>query len=588
MRSEFHTTPLIIIVIAFITNSLSITNKEMFNRNYYTPCHIFLVNRNILWNGSCFLIRSKSTIAKLHSQISHIDNPVYSPPDPFKYYPNEYNSGFNSNKAPYHGRFNKYDHGHRIPYYQRRQSRPYNTINNYQRQNNSAYGQFGNRLQKIQWNDYDLVEIKKDFYNLSKEADTRSAEDIETLLADNSILMDGQPPLPKPVNSFDEAVFNPVIQQLLKSSGFQEPTPIQKVGWTSCLTGRDVIGISQTGSGKTLTFLLPGLLHILAQPPLSPGEGPIMLVLTPTRELCIQISEESAKFVKTLNLRGATIYGGVSRYPQLQQLQRGAEIIVATPGRLVDFLETNNTNLRRVSYLVLDEADRMLDMGFENQIRNILSQVRPDKQIVMFTATWPKDIKMLASEFCANNTIYIQVGDRELSVNPRITQHVKVINSSESKSAVLDYLEKHRDKKILIFCDFKRLCDQMCQELRFRNFKALSLHGDKSQTERERVLNMFKNGNCDVLIATDVAARGLDVKDINVIINMDMPKRTSDYIHRIGRTARGEKTGESMLFFVYDYLDPLKCKLASEVVEILERGNQEIPQELLDIAKCKK
>nr|PVC49972.1 DEAD-box RNA helicase [Theileria orientalis] len=439
-------------------------------------------------------------------------------------------------------------------------------------------------VSSVDWNKEELVEIKKDFYDLSYEADSRPGEEIERILSSHNITIEGEHPLPKPVNTFDEAVFNEPIQKIIKDSKFVEPTPIQKVGWTSCLTGRDVVGVSQTGSGKTLTFLLPGMLHLMAQPPVGKG-GPIMLILAPTRELCLQISDEATPYSKMLDLRLVSVYGGASKYVQMKQFENGAEIMVATPGRLLEFLSTGSLKLNRVSYFVMDEADRMLDMGFEPQIRKIIGQIRPDRQTLMFSATWPKEIRRLASEFCKPDFIYIQVGDLELTANENITQKVQVMNSFEIKDSLFNFLDSlPPSKKVLIFSDLKSFSDQLASNLRYRKFRAASLHGDKSQAQRERILRMFRTGECNILVATDVAARGLDIKDIDYVVNLDAPKTLLDYIHRIGRTARGGSKGNSLLFFARDTLNPSKVKFAQDLSNLLSKVNQEVPPELTSIA----
>jgi ATP-dependent RNA helicase DDX5/DBP2 len=212
----------------------------------------------------------------------------------------------------------------------------------------------------------------------------------------------------------------------VKAQGFSAPTAIQSQGWPMALSGRDVVGIAETGSGKTLTYCLPAIVHINAQPLLAPGDGPIVLVLAPTRELAVQIQQEVAKFGKSSRIRNTCVYGGVPKGPQVRDLARGVEVLIATPGRLIDMLESGKTNLRRVTYLVLDEADRMLDMGFEPQIRKILSQIRPDRQTCMWSATWPKEVRQLASDF-QNDFIQVNIGSLELSANHNIQQIVEIM-----------------------------------------------------------------------------------------------------------------------------------------------------------------
>ncbi|GIX61964.1 ethylene-responsive RNA helicase, putative [Babesia caballi] len=392
------------------------------------------------------------------------------------------------------------------------------------------------KLPSIDWSGKQLVEIKKDFYDLSPDANNRPGEEIEAILASHGIIIDGETPLPKPVNTFDEAVFNEPIQRIIKQMGFVEPTPIQKVGWTSCLTGRDVVGVSQTGSGKTLAFLLPGLLHLLAQPPVTAGMGPVILVLAPTRELCQQTYSEAMRFMRVMNLRGALLYGGVPKSQQQQQLVGGVDIMVATPGRLIDCLSTGMVRLDRVSYFVLDEADRMLDMGFEPQIRMISSQVRPDRQTLLFSATWPSSIRRLASEFCKNNCIYIQVGDKELTANPNINQQVRVLRSSETFPYLCDFLAGDAyNKKVLIFVESRIGADNLVRDLSRRGLNALSIHGNKSQNQRDHTIRQFRTGAVNIMVATDVASRGLDIKDIDYVVNMDAPTSIESYIHRQDR-----------------------------------------------------
>ncbi|ORM40778.1 ATP-dependent RNA helicase DBP2-A [Babesia sp. Xinjiang] len=389
------------------------------------------------------------------------------------------------------------------------------------------------KLPNVDWNGKQLVEIKKDFYDLSPEANNRPGDEIEAILARHRIIIDGETPLPKPVNTFDEAVFNDAIQRIIKQMGFVEPTPIQKVGWTSCLTGRDVVGVSQTGSGKTLAFLLPGLLHLLAQPPVSPGMGPVILVLAPTRELCQQTYAEALRFMRVMNLRGAILYGGVSKAQQQQQLVGGVDIMVATPGRLLDCLSNGILKLDRVSYFVLDEADRMLDLGFEPQIRMISSQVRPDRQTLLFSATWPSSIRRLASEFCKSNCIYIQVGDRELTANANINQQVKILRSDETFPHLCTFLTGEAyNKKVLIFVESRVGADTLVRDLSRRGLNALSLHGNKTQIQRDHTIRQFRSGAVNIMVATDVASRGLDIKDIDYVVNVDVPRTIEDYIHR--------------------------------------------------------
>ncbi|KAI8543750.1 hypothetical protein RHMOL_Rhmol08G0242700 [Rhododendron molle] len=298
-------------------------------------------------------------------------------------------------------------------------------------------------------------------------------------------------------------------QETILRLGFVEPTPIQSQGWPMALKGRDLIGIAETGSGKTLAYLLPALVHVSAQPPLAQGEGPIVLVLAPTRELAVQIQEESFKFTSRTNMRSTCIYGGAPKGPQIRDLQRGVEIVIATPGRLIDMLEAQYTNLRRVTYLVLDEADRMLDMGFEPQIRKIVAQIRPDRQTLYWSATWPREVETLARQFL-RNPYKVIIGSSELKANQSINQVVEVVTEVEKYNRLIRLLSESMDgSRILVFMETKKGCDQVTRQLRMDGWPALSIHGDKNQAERDWVLAEFKNGRSPIMTATDVAARGL-------------------------------------------------------------------------------
>lgn len=315
--------------------------------------------------------------------------------------------------------------------------------------------------------------------------------------------------VPKPVTTFEEASFPEYVLAEVTRAGFKEPSPIQAQGWPMALMGRDLVGLAETGSGKTLAYLLPAVVHINAQPHLAHGDGPIVLCLAPTRELAVQIQNECHKFGSSSRIKSTCVYGGAPKGPQANDLRRGVEIVIATPGRLIDMLESRTTNLRRVTYLVLDEADRMLDMGFEPQIRKILGQIRPDRQTLLWSATWPKEIQALAREFL-HNPYQVVVGSADLKANHRIVQSWDFPSEHEKYPKLLSILEKEMDgRRILIFCETKRGCDSVTRQLRMDSWPALCIHGDKSQKERDWVLAEFKSGKHPIMIATDVAARGL-------------------------------------------------------------------------------
>ncbi|KAG0452090.1 hypothetical protein HPP92_026140 [Vanilla planifolia] len=386
--------------------------------------------------------------------------------------------------------------------------------------------------------------------------------------------------VPKPVRFFREANFPDYCIQVIEKCGFVEPTPIQSQGWPMALKGRDLIGIAETGSGKTLAYLLPALVHVNAQPRLAHGEGPIVLILAPTRELAVQIQEEAAKFSAYSNVRSTCIYGGAPKGPQIRDLKKGVEIVIATPGRLIDMLEACHTNLRRVTYLVLDEADRMLDMGFEPQIRKIVSQIRPDRQTLYWSATWPREVEALARQFL-HNPYKVIIGSPDLKANQAIDQVIEVIPDHEKYPRLVKLLRQLMDgSRILIFLETKKGCDQVTRQLRMDGWPALSIHGDKAQSERDWVLAEFKSGKSPIMMATDVAARGLDVKDIKCVINYDFPSSLEDYVHRIGRTGRAGAKGTAFTFFTQ-----ANGRYAKGLVKILQEAGQTVPPPLASIAR---
>ncbi|KAI7596457.1 ATP-dependent RNA helicase, partial [Hortaea werneckii] len=401
----------------------------------------------------------------------------------------------------------------------------------------------GAGLKNQTWDISALPKFEKTFYKEDPAVSSRSEAEVDQFRRDNQMTISGRD-VPRPVQTFDEAGFPAYVMNEVKAQGFAKPTAIQSQGWPMSLSGRDVVGIAETGSGKTLTYTLPAIVHINAQPLLAPGDGPIVLILAPTRELAVQIQEEVNKFGKSSRIRNTCVYGGVPKGGQIRDLARGVEVCIATPGRLIDMLEAGKTNLRRVTYLVLDEADRMLDMGFEPQIRKIVGQIRPDRQTCMWSATWPKEIRQLASDF-QQNFIQVTIGSAELSANHRITQVVEVCSDFEKRDRMLKHMEhimEDKNNKVLIFTGTKRVADDITRFLRQDGWPALSIHGDKQQNERDWVLNEFKTGKSPIMVATDVASRGIDVKDITHVFNYDYPNNSEDYVHRIGRTARAGRT----------------------------------------------
>jgi len=442
------------------------------------------------------------------------------------------------------------------------------------------HSSLGNQLGNIDFSKTELVPFEKDFYIEHPDVTKRPSQEANNWRASKQIVVVGEG-VPKPCLTFEEASMPEYILSEVLKQGFDNPTPIQSQGWPMALKGKNMVGISATGSGKTLAFLLPAMIHINAQQYLKPGDGPIVLILAPTRELAVQIKEECDKFGSSSNIKNTVVYGGVPKHKQIRELRTGVEIVIATPGRLIDHLEQGYTNLKRVTYLVMDEADRMLDMGFEPQLRKICSQIRPDRQVLMWSATWPREVQNLARDYL-REYYQVTVGSLDLAGNKDVTQQVEVCTDQDKYRNLLRYLRENLTDKdrVLVFVETKKGCDMLTRSLRMDNFQARAMHGDKSQEERDWVLREFKSRQSTLLCATDVAARGLDVDDIRMVVNFDFPNDMESYVHRIGRTGRAGKKGTAVSFFV-----PQKNgRMARDLIEILNRTNQDIPSELQGMA----
>jgi ATP-dependent RNA helicase DDX5/DBP2 len=437
-----------------------------------------------------------------------------------------------------------------------------------------AMGGMGDKLRTIQWDLAALPKFEKNFYIEHPAVTGRDEQSAEEWRKAQGITVIGRG-VPKPVYTFEEASMPEYVLREVLKQGFTKPSPIQSQGWPMALLGRDMIGISATGSGKTLAFLLPAMIHINAQPYLQRGDGPIVLVVAPTRELALQIKQECDKFGASSEIKNTVVYGGVPKHSQTRDLRDGVEIVIATPGRLIDHLEMGSTNLRRVTYLVLDEADRMLDMGFEPQIRKIVSQIRPDRQTLMWSATWPKEVQKMAADFL-HDAYEVHVGSMDLRANEMITQIVEMVTDYEKYPRLQHHLRSiQRGEKVIVFVETKKGCDQLTRSLRGEGFPCRCIHGDKTQQERDETLAEFKANKLPILVATDVAARGLDVKDITMVVNFDMPNNMEDYVHRIGRTGRAGARGTAVSFFTEK-----ASRMAKELVEILYEAKQEVPPAL--------
>ncbi|GAB4438292.1 MAG: DEAD/DEAH box helicase [Rhodocyclaceae bacterium] len=347
--------------------------------------------------------------------------------------------------------------------------------------------------------------------------------------------------------TFDELGLMPELLKAVADAGYTEPTPIQQQAIPPVLAGRDVMGGAQTGTGKTAGFTLPLLQRIArhANTSSSPARHPVrVLIVCPTRELAIQNHENVKMYAKYLPLRSAVVFGGMDIKPQIEELRRGVEIVVATPGRLLDHLQGRSIMLNQVEALVLDEADRMLDTGFIPDVRRILAVLPAQRQSLLFSATFSEEIKKLADTML-RDPLLIEVARRNAAAET-VTHRVYPV-AAALKRRLLAHLLRSRDlRQALVFVGTKFGCSRLAHYLVREGISAGAIHGDKSQQQRLEVLEAFKNGTLRVLVATDVAARGLDIEDLPNVINFDLPHVPEDYIHRIGRTGRAGKPGEAI------------------------------------------
>ncbi|KAF0901249.1 hypothetical protein E2562_038827 [Oryza meyeriana var. granulata] len=426
----------------------------------------------------------------------------------------------------------------------------------------------------------DYQPFRKNFYIEVKDIAKMTSEEVAAYRKNLELKVHGKD-VPKPIKTWVQSGLTSKLLDTIKKLGFEKPMPIQAQALPTIMSGRDCIGIAKTGSGKTLAFVLPMLRHVKDQPPVVPGDGPIGLIMAPTRELVVQIHSDIKKFSKPLGINCVAIYGGSGVAQQISELKRGAEIVVCTPGRMIDILCTSSgkiTNLRRVTFLVMDEADRMFDMGFEPQITRIVQNTRPDRQTVLFSATFPRQVEILARKVLTK-PVEIQVGGRSV-VNKDITQLVEVRPENERFLRLLELLGEWFDKgKILVFVHSQNKCDSLLKDLFQRGYPCLSLHGGKDQTDRESTLADFKSNVCNLLIATSVAARGLDVKELELVVNCDVPNHYEDYVHRVGRTGRAGRKGLAVTFISED-----EERYAPDLVKALELSEQAVPQDLKGLA----
>jgi superfamily II DNA/RNA helicase len=399
-------------------------------------------------------------------------------------------------------------------------------------------------------------------------------------------------------NSFSDAPFAKPIQQALRDAGFTEPSPIQARAWPVALSGKDLIAVAKTGSGKTLGFLLP-VFHRISTKDL-PGTqasgssssslpAPLCLVLSPTRELAIQIHGECVKFASCINIRAECVYGGTNVQAQLKQLKAAdPQVLIATPGRLCDLLERKELSLSSCPFVILDESDRMLDMGFEKQLTTVMNVLPTERQTLFFTATWPKAVRRVADKFLRKGeTTEVFIGgaeDGELAANKAVTQTFFEAQDDQKDKKLYDLLcAMEETASVVIFANTKRRVDFVAKTFWDEGFSTCAVHGDKPQHERDAALKKFVNKECSIMVATDVAARGLDIKGVTHVINFDMARDVESYVHRIGRTGRAGEVGEAITFWNPDY--DKDCSPA--LVVIAKNAGQQVPPFLQKYEKVK-
>jgi len=422
--------------------------------------------------------------------------------------------------------------------------------------------------------------FKKDFYTPSETTEAMSKAEMKEYHAKHNITLYGKGRKKiKPLTNFSDLGFPADIMSIC--SGFKTPTPIQAQCWPVLAQGRDVIGIAETGSGKTLAFSIPALRHIKHRMATEKGRAqgtPVMLVVAPTRELAMQSQEVLEKAGTSCGLRSVCLYGGVPKWQQAKLLEKGTvEVVVATPGRLIDMVNDETVDLSQVSYLVLDEADRMLDQGFERDIRAIVARTHPGRHTALFSATWPDSVRELAHSFL-QKPIKVTIGSEDLAAGTRITQLVEVVEDRAREGKLQGLLKKYhksRTNRVLIFVLYKKEAARIETSLARTGWKATSIHGDKSQEARTKAVEDFKSGAIPLLVATDVAARGLDIPGVDYVINYSFPLTIEDYVHRIGRTGRAGREGTSHTFF--QACDKLR---AGELVKVLKDAGQEVPEDM--------
>jgi len=452
-----------------------------------------------------------------------------------------------------------------------------------------------NRLALKKAEDYEEAYFSKklDVHWSEKNKEDMAERDWRIFKEDFNISLKGGR-LPLPIRNWEEADLPKSLFKAIQKIGYTKPSPIQMASIPIGLSGRDVIGVAETGSGKTCAFVVPMLAYIRKQPPLdetNEAEGPYALVMAPTRELTQQIEEETVKFAHYMDYRVVSVVGGQSIEEQGFKLRRGCEVVIATPGRLLDCLESRYTVLNQCNYVVLDEADRMIDMGFEPQVMGVLdampsSNLKPMEEdaaldankvyrtTYMFSATMPPTVERLARKYMRNPAV-VNIGNAGKAAD-LITQHVLMCKENQKAQMLEDFMRRKPEAEtVIVFVNAKKQCDYVNQLLSSMGQSSTVLHGGKTQDQREASLKGFKDGTYKVLVATDVAGRGIDIPDVAHVLNYAMPTDISQYTHRIGRTGRAGKKGTATTFLTHD-----DTGVFFDLKQFLTNANQTVPSEL--------
>jgi len=433
-------------------------------------------------------------------------------------------------------------------------------------------------LEPVDHSKINYAPFRKDLYSEHKEIKNLQAEEIKDLRASMSISATGSH-APNPVCSFAHLNFDQDVMDVLRKMEFVKPTPIQAQTIPCALKGRDVIGIAETGSGKTLAYVLPMLVHVMDQRRIEKGDGPIAIIVAPTRELSVQIEKEVYRFSKRMGMTTVTLVGGLSKHEQFKIVTRGCEVLIGTPGRIIDIINLKGTNLQRVTYLVLDEADRMYDMGFEYQMRSIVRNTRPDRQTLLFSATFPPKIEHLARD-SLNDPLRVTIGTRG-QATANVEQIIHIMTDEDKWKWIRENIPQLlQSGQTIIFVKSKVMVEQLQSDFHTElQIEAGFIHGDMDQNERMVMMRRFRKKEVPALIVTDVAARGLDISSILYVVNYDAASSIETHTHRIGRTGRAGEKGTAITLLTWK-----EKRFAAHLVEQMEAQGQKIPEDLLKLA----